>query len=94
MNTKEMTASLVRDFLESHPPSWLIRWVMVLFLLFNGIPQKPVATITNYTERRVRNIRNHFYLGQDIPLSHLGIFAEKECCEFHLSKKRDIFIFK
>jgi len=37
MNTKEMTASLARDFLESHPPSRLIRWVMVLFLLFNGI---------------------------------------------------------
>ena len=60
MNTKEMTASLARDFLESHPPSRLIRWVMVLFLLFNGIPQKTVAAITNYTERQVRNIRAQY----------------------------------
>ena len=60
MNTQEMTASLVRDFLESHPPSRLIRWVMVLFLLFSGIPQKTVAAITNYTERQVRNIRDQY----------------------------------
>ena len=60
MNTKEMTASLVRDLLESHPPSRLIRWVMVLFLLFCGIPQKTVAATTNYTERQVRNIRDRF----------------------------------
>jgi len=60
MNTKEMTASLVRDFLESHPPSRLIRWMMVLFLLFNGIPQKTVAAITNYTDRQVRNIRAQY----------------------------------
>ncbi|RJS79393.1 hypothetical protein CW713_08470 [Methanophagales archaeon] len=33
---------------------------MVLFLLFNGIPQKTVAAITNYTERQVRNIRDRF----------------------------------
>jgi len=26
---------------------------MVLFLLFNGIPQKTVAAITNYTEQQV-----------------------------------------
>ena len=64
---KRDDASLVRDFLESHPPSRLIRWVMVLFLLFNGIPQKPVATITNYTGRQVRNIRNHFYLAPSLP---------------------------
>jgi len=60
MKTKEMTASLVRDFLESHPPSRLIRWVMVLFLLFCGIPQKTVAATTNYTERQVRNIRHQY----------------------------------
>ena len=27
---------------------------MVLLLLFNGIPQKTVASITNYTDRQVR----------------------------------------
>jgi len=36
--------------------------VMVLFLLFNGIPQKTVAAITNYTERQVRNIRAQYEL--------------------------------
>ena len=65
MKTKEMTASLVRDFLESHPPSRLIRWVMVLFLLFNGIPQKTVAATTNYTERQVRNIRAQYEHSND-----------------------------
>jgi transposase len=60
MNTKEMIASSVRDFLESHPHSRVIRWVMVLLLLFNGIPQKTVASITNYTDRQVRNIRDQF----------------------------------
>jgi len=58
MNTKEMIADSVRDFLESHPHPRVIRWVMVLLLLFNGIPQKTVASITNYTERQVRNIRD------------------------------------
>ncbi|HIC92381.1 MAG TPA: hypothetical protein EYP21_10060 [Syntrophaceae bacterium] len=60
MNTKEMIADSVRDFLESHPHSRVIRWVMVLLLLFNGIPQKTVASITNYTDRQVRNIRDKF----------------------------------
>ena len=60
MNTKEMTACLVRDFLELHPHSRLIRWVMVLFLLFCGVPQKTVAAITNYKERQVRNIRDQY----------------------------------
>jgi len=54
MNTKEMIADSVRDFLESHPHPRVIRWVMVLLLLFNGIPQKTVASITNYTDRQVR----------------------------------------
>jgi len=60
MNTKEVIADSVRDFLESHPHSRVIRWVMVLLLLFNGIPQKTVASITNYTDRQVRNIRDQF----------------------------------
>jgi hypothetical protein len=60
MDTKEMLASSVRDFLESHPHSRVIRWAMVLLLLFNGIPQKTVASITNYTDRQVRNIRDQF----------------------------------
>lgn len=54
MNTKEMIADLVRDFLESYPHSRVIRWVMVLLLLFNDIPQKTVASITNYTDRQVK----------------------------------------
>jgi len=33
---------------------------MVLLLLFNGIPQKTVAAITNYTDRQIRNIRDRF----------------------------------
>ena len=36
---------------------------MVIFLLFNGIPQKTVAAITNYTDRQVRNIRDRFENG-------------------------------
>lgn len=38
----------------------MIRWVMVLFLLFCRVPQKTVASITNYTDRQVRNIKDHF----------------------------------
>jgi len=38
----------------------LVRWVMVVFLLFCGVPQKTVAAITNYTDRQVRNIRDRF----------------------------------
>jgi len=38
------------DFLGPHPHSRLIRRVMVLSLLFNGIPQKTVASITNHTD--------------------------------------------
>jgi len=41
---------------------------MVLFLLFNGIPQKTVAATTNYTERQVRNIRAQYELSNgDFP---------------------------
>jgi hypothetical protein len=65
MNTKEMIASSVRDFLELHPHSRVIRWVMVVLLLFNGIPQKTVASITNYTDRPVRNIRDQFENSND-----------------------------
>jgi hypothetical protein len=60
METQETILDLVRDFLRSNPPSRLIRWAMVLLLLFNGIPQKTVASITNYTDRQVRNIRDQF----------------------------------
>jgi hypothetical protein len=50
---------VTRDFLESNSTSRMIRWVMVLFLLFYGVPQKTVASICNYTDRQVRNIKNH-----------------------------------
>jgi len=40
--------------------SHLARWVMVVLLLFCGVPQKTVAAITNYTDRQVRNIRDRF----------------------------------
>ena len=60
MNTKEMIADTVSDFLESNPPSRWIRWIMVLFLLFCSVPQKTVASVTNYTDRQVRNIRDKF----------------------------------
>jgi len=33
---------------------------MVLFLLFCGVPQKTVASVTNYSDRQVRNIRDPF----------------------------------
>ena len=29
-------------------------------MLFNGVPQKTVAAVTNYTDRQVRNIRDRF----------------------------------
>ena len=57
MNTKEAIINASRDFLEFNSSSHLVRWVMVIFLLFCGIPQKTVAAITNYTDRQVRNIR-------------------------------------
>ena len=59
MNPNE-TINVSRDFLASNSTSLLVRWVMVIFLLFCGIPQKTVAAITNYTERQVRNIRDRF----------------------------------
>ncbi|MCW3134009.1 MAG: hypothetical protein N2V78_06765 [Methanophagales archaeon] len=46
MDTKEMIADSVSDFLESNSPSRGIRWIMVLFLLFCGVPQKTVASVT------------------------------------------------
>ena len=33
---------------------------MVLFLLYCDVSQKTVASISNYTDRQVRNIRDHF----------------------------------
>ncbi len=60
MNSKETIINISRDFLESNSTSRLIRWVMVLFLLFCGIPQKTIAAVTNYTDRQIRNIRDQF----------------------------------
>ncbi|RJS80729.1 hypothetical protein CW713_07275 [Methanophagales archaeon] len=60
MNTKETIINVSKDFLALNSTSRLIRWAIVLFLLFNGIPQKTVASITNYTDRQVRNIRDQF----------------------------------
>jgi len=60
MNTKEAIINASRDFLEFNTASHLVRWVMVVFLLFCGVPQKTVAAITNYTDRQVRNIRDRF----------------------------------
>jgi|GEM_PF-2188977 len=57
---KEGIVDLVSDFLGSRPPSRLIRWVMVLFLIFCGIPQRVIASVTNYTDRQVRNIQSKF----------------------------------
>ena len=66
MNTKEAIINASRDFLEFNSSSRLVRWVMVVFLLFCGVPQKTVAAITNYTDRQVRNIRDRFENG-DFP---------------------------
>ena len=63
MNTKGAIIKASRDFLALNSTSNLVRWVMVLFLLFNGVPQKTVAAITNYTDRRVRNIRDRLENG-------------------------------
>ena len=60
MNTKEAIIKASRDFLALNSTSHLVRWVMVVFLLFCGVPQKTVAAITNYTDRQVRNIRDLF----------------------------------
>jgi len=57
MNTKEAIIKALRDFLALNSTSHLVRWVIVVFLLFCGVPQKTVAAITNYTDRQVRNIR-------------------------------------
>ena len=48
MNTKEAIIKASRDFLALNTASHLVRWVMVVFLLFCGVPQKTVAAITNY----------------------------------------------
>ena len=66
MDTKEAIIKASRDFPALNSTSHLVRWVMVLFLLFCGIPQKTVAAITNYTDRQVRNIRDRFENG-DFP---------------------------
>ena len=60
MNLNETIINASRDFLASDLTSHLVRWVMVVFLLFCGIPQKTVAAITNYTDRQVRNVRDRF----------------------------------
>ena len=60
MNPNETIINVSRDFLASNSTSHLVRWVMVIFLLFCGVPQKTVAAITNYTDRQVRNIRDRF----------------------------------
>ena len=60
MDTKEAIIKASRDFLASDSTSHLVRWVMVVFLLFCGVPQKTVAAITNYTDRQIRNIRVRF----------------------------------
>jgi len=66
MDTKEAIIKASRNFLEFNPSSHPVRWVMVVFLLFCGVPQKTVAVITNYTDRQVRNIRDRFENG-DFP---------------------------
>jgi len=63
MNTKEAIIKASRDFLDFNSASHLVRWIMVVFLLFCGVPQKTVAAITNYTDRQVRNIRDRFENG-------------------------------
>ena len=63
MNPNETIINASRDFLALNSTSHLVRWVMIVFLLFCGIPQKTVAAITNYTERQVRNIRVRFENG-------------------------------
>ena len=68
-----------RDFLESNSTSRMIRWVMVLFLLFCRVPQKKVASITNYTDRQVRNINDQFENSNKWGLSKgIGEKREKE----------------
>jgi hypothetical protein len=59
-NEEEAIIKISRDFLESNSTSRMIRWVMVLLLLFCHFPQKTVASITKYTDRQVRNIRDNF----------------------------------
>ena len=66
MDTEEAIINASRDFLEFNTASHLVRRVMVVFLLFCGVPQKTVAAIANYTDRRVKNIRNGFENG-DFP---------------------------
>ena len=66
MDTKEAIIRASMDFLEFNTAPHLVRWVMVVFLLFCGVPQKTVAAITNYTDRQVRNIRDRFENG-DFP---------------------------
>ena len=60
MNPNETIINASRDFLALNSTSHLVRWVMIVFLLFCGVPQKTVAAITNYTDRQVRNIRDRF----------------------------------
>jgi len=66
MDTKEAIIKASRDFLALNPSSHLVRWVIVVFLLFCGVPQKTIAAITNYTDRQVRYIRVRFENG-DFP---------------------------
>jgi len=60
MDTKEAIINASRDFLALNSTSHLVRWVMVVFLLFCGVSQKTIAAVTNYTDRQIRNIRDRF----------------------------------
>lgn len=68
-NAKEhdIILSKVSDFIEFDTP-YLIKWVMVFFLLFCGFSQKTVGSVMGYTERQVRNIQNKFYDSDQNPL--------------------------
>jgi len=77
MDTEEAIIKASRDFLEFNSASHLVRWVMVVFLLFCGVPQKTVAAITNYTDRQIRNIRDRFE-NDDFPLEGKKRGAKEE----------------
>jgi len=76
-NKQEVLLSSVACFLETNN-AHLVRWTMAFFLLSYGIPQNTIASVTNYSDRHIRNIKNKFKNLDEIFLQPIGKKGRKK----------------